>query len=70
MKTIDERINKLEKKLGYVKGRVPGTQLLRTLHPVDGVEWTLSLGLAQDRKKLFVAPTIEECVKRAEKELL
>ena len=70
MKTIDERIKVLEKKMGYVHGRVPGTQLTRTLHPVAGVTWTLSLGLMQEPKKFFVSTTIEKCIARAEKELL
>jgi hypothetical protein len=70
MKTIDQRISILERKMGYVKGRVPGTQLSRTLNPIEGIEWTLSLGLFQERKKFFTAPTIQKCLRFAEKELL
>jgi len=69
MKTIEERIKILEKKMGYERGRVPGTQLSRTLHPVCGIVWTLSLGLMQEPKRFFVANTIEKCIARAEKEL-
>jgi hypothetical protein len=69
MKTIDERISRLEKKTGYVKGRVPGTQISRVL-TVWGIEWCLSIGLMQDRKRFFSGKTIEECLKKAEKELI
>jgi len=68
MKTIDQRIAALEKKCGFVKGRVPGTQITRVITPQQ-VEWTLSLGLMQDRKRFFTNPTIEACIKSAEKEL-
>lgn len=67
-KTIDERIAVLEKLCGYVKGRVPGTQLTRIVTETD-IEWTLSLGLIQDRKRFFTAKTIEECLGLAETEL-
>jgi len=68
MKTIDERIAKLEEKHGYVKGRVPGTSICRVLSPT-GIDWTLSLGLMQDRKRFWTNPTIEECLTQAENSL-
>ena len=67
-KTIDERISILEKLTGYSKGRVPGTSLTRVITETD-IEWTLSLGLFQERKQFFTAKTIEGCLKSAEKEL-
>ncbi len=68
--TIDQRIKRLEKATGYVKGRVPGTQLIRTLTPTS-IEWCLALGLMQQQQKpMFSGKTIEMCLKKAEKELL
>lgn len=66
---MEKRIERLEKEAGYVSGRVPGTSLTRVITETS-IEWTLTLGLFQDRKKFFTAPTIEECLKSAEKELL
>jgi hypothetical protein len=70
--TIDQRIERLEKVMGYEPGRVPGTILSRTIAPHDGggLLWTLSLGLMQDRKRFWTNPTIEECLADAERSLL
>ena len=62
---IEKRINQLEKLAGYVKGRVPGTQLVRALG--EGcINWCLSLGLMQDPKAHFYGGTIDECIGKAE----
>ena len=68
-KTIDERISILEKLTGYCKGKVPGTSLTRIITETD-IEWTLSLGLSQERKRFFTSKTIEGCIKSVEHELI
>ena len=70
MTTTEKRITALEKKYGYVEGRVPGTSFVRIITEHDGIQWSLGLGLMQDRKQYFVAPTISECLDKAEKSVI
>lgn len=68
-KTFSQHIENLEKKFGLDKKKsgyqVPGTSLCRVVTE-RGIEWTLSVGLFQERKRFFTAMTIEECLKKAE----
>ena len=63
--SIEKRIFLLERQFGYTDGRVPGTIISRILTP-KSIEWSLGLGLMNERKMFFTGKTISECVKKAE----
>ena len=65
---LEDRLNRLEKKAGY-NGCVHGTQLIRSMNPVEGepLQWTLALGPFHLAKEMFTGNTIDEALDKADR---
>jgi hypothetical protein len=67
MKSIDERIVKIEKLFPYADG-IHGTTITRILTQDRGQIWSIGFGAMHQPKRFFEGLTIEEALYNAEKE--
>ena len=62
--SLADRITRIEMASGTAK--LPGTQLTRDMAETKGFQWCLAVGFMQQPKVFFYAPTIEDCLLKAE----
>lgn len=62
--TIADRLIAIEKKMPFYS--LPGTQLMRVLHPMAGMDWSLGVGGLGQPLTFFVGKTVEEVLEKTE----
>lgn len=61
---LEDRLKMLETYISHPT--IPGTTISRVLTPDDGMQWQLGVGALTLPKNFFTAPSIEECLQKAE----